>query len=70
MFGAFLCSIIAYWAFRRLCVIKGLALTEGVFGSLITVLTVAVGLMMFKEALSVKQMIGLVVIIVGLFLIQ
>ena len=53
-----------------MCVLKGLAITEGIFGSLITVLTVAIGLLMFRESLSIKQMVGLVVIVVGLFLIQ
>ncbi len=70
MFAAFGGSVAAYWLFRRVCIAKGLAVTEGVFGSLITVLTVAIGLMMFKESLSAKQMAGLGLILVGLFLIQ
>ena len=70
MFAAFGGSVAAYWLFRRVCVAKGLAVTEGVFGSLITVLTVAIGLMIFKESLTTKQMAGLGLILVGLFLIQ
>jgi multidrug transporter EmrE-like cation transporter len=70
MFVAFGGSVAAYWLFRRVCILKGLALTEGVFGSLITVLTVVVGLLIFKESLNPKQMAGLGLILVGLFLIQ
>ena len=70
MFVAFACSIAAYWTFRRLCILKGLAVTEGIFGSLITVLTVGVGILIFREVLTVKQMVGLGLILVGLFLIQ
>ncbi len=70
MFAAFAGSILAYWLFRRVCVMKGLAVTEGVFGSLITVLTVAFGLLVFKESLTTKQMAGLALILAGLFLIQ
>ena len=70
MFGAFAASIAAYWTFRRVCILKGLAVTEGIFGSLITVLTVAIGILLFKELLTPKQMGGLFLILVGLFLIQ
>ena len=70
MYVAFACSIAAYWTFRRLCMLKGLAVTEGIFGSLITVLTVGVGILIFREVLTVKQMVGLGLILVGLFLIQ
>jgi multidrug transporter EmrE-like cation transporter len=70
MFVAYAGAIAAYWMFRRVCLTKGLAVTEGVFGSLITVLTVAVGLMIFKETLTAKQIAGLCLILVGLFLIQ
>lgn len=70
MYVAFAGSVLAYWLFRRTCITKGLAMTEGVFGSLITVLTVAFGLLVFKETLSPKQMAGLGLILAGLFLIQ
>ncbi len=70
MFLACAGSIGAFFLFRRVCMMKGLAVTEGVFGSLITVLTVAIGLWIFKESLTVKQMAGLGIIVVGLFLIQ
>ena len=70
MFGAFACSIAAFWIFRRVCLMKGLAVTEGIFGSLITVLTVLAGLLLFRESLTPKQMAGLGLILVGLFLTQ
>lgn len=70
MFAAFGASVAAYWLFRRVCIAKGLAVTEGVFGSLITVLTVAIGILLFKESLTPKQMGGLGLILIGLFLIQ
>ena len=70
MCAAFACSIAAYWTFRRVCILKGMAVTEGIFGSLITVLTVAIGILIFKESLNYKQMAGLMLILVGLFLIQ
>lgn len=70
MFVAYGASVLAYWTFRRICVTKGLAVTEGIFGSLITVATVLFGLLVLKESLSPKQLAGLGMILAGLFLIQ
>ena len=70
IFLAFAASIAAYWIFKRTCEAKGLAITESIFGSLITVLTVAAGIWMFRESLTAKQFAGLALIIAGLFLVQ
>ena len=70
MFVAYAASVMAYWMFRRICATKGLAVTEGLFGSLITVTTIAVGILVLRESLSPRQLGGLALILVGLFLIQ
>lgn len=70
MFVAFGASVLAYWLFRRTCITKGLAVTEGLFGSLITVATVLFGLLVLKESLNPRQLGGLALILAGLFLIQ
>jgi uncharacterized membrane protein len=70
MWAAYGAAAIAYWTFRRVCLTKGLAMTEGVFGSLITVTTVAIGLLFLQETLNAKQYVGLSLIVLGLILIQ
>ena len=70
MFVAYGASVLAYWVFRKVCMGKGLAVTEGLFGSLITVATVVFGLLVLKESLSPRQMGGLALILAGIFLIQ
>lgn len=70
MYVAYGLAVAAYWVYRQVCLTKGLAVAEGIIGSFITVTTVAVGLFFLRETLTPKQMAGLALIVVGLFLIQ
>jgi len=62
-------SLVAYWCFRRSCVSNGLAMTEGLYGSLITIATVAIALLVFHEVLSPRQMLGAALVALGLLLL-
>ena len=63
LYGAFALSIVAYWLYQRAVVNKGLAIAEGIFGSLITIITIAIGLFIMRETITTKQGFGLALIV-------
>lgn len=59
----------AYWVFRKVADLTGLTRGEATIGSLITLLTVGIGVFVLRESISVKQAIGLVLIGIGILLL-
>ena len=63
-------AIAAFASFRILCKSYGLAVASGVVDALLTIFTILIALIVFKESLNVKQYIGLALLIVGLQLVR
>ena len=63
-------SIAAYFAFRFMCDAYGLAVAAGIIDSLVVFLSLVIAIFIFKEHLTTRQYVGLVVLLVGLYLIR
>jgi len=59
-----------YWMFRNAVRIHGLAVASGVIDSLLTVLTVILALLLFREPVTFRQCCGLTLLLVGLYLVH
>ncbi|MBX7133087.1 MAG: DMT family transporter [Fimbriimonadaceae bacterium] len=64
------CAALGYAFFRKVTVSAGVARGEALIGSLITLFTVAIGVFILRETITLKQAIGLVLIAVGIVLIS
>ena len=62
-FGGFL-------AFRKVCEQYSLARASAVVDGVMTLATVAIALLFFREAITSKQSVGLVLILVGLYMVR
>lgn len=63
-------AIVGFAAFRILCRHYGLAVASGVVDAMLTILTILVALVVFRESLSIRQCIGIAVLLVGLQLVR
>lgn len=63
-------SVAAFFAFRFMCDAYGLAIAAGFVDSLIVFLSVVIAVFIFEEQLATRQYVGLVVLLVGLFLLR
>ncbi len=68
MFPVAVCSVIAFLVFQVVCKSYGLAVTSGIVDSLLTVLSIAAGLLLFRESLTPRQYVGIALLIAGLYL--
>jgi drug/metabolite transporter (DMT)-like permease len=60
----------AFCGFRYVCQQYGLAIASGIVDSTLTILTVLVGIFLFQETLTLRQYLGLGLIISGLVLVR
>ncbi|MCW5941827.1 MAG: hypothetical protein KIS66_06330 [Fimbriimonadaceae bacterium] len=70
MYVGFAASLLAYSLFRQLLVTRGLALSESVFGSLITLGSVLMAIFILKESMTARQAVGIAFIVAGLIIIS
>ena len=70
MYPVYVLACVAFWLFRKLCIGHGLAVSSGIVDSIITIGSIAIGLLVLHEILSLKQYIGLALILVGLILVR
>lgn len=62
-------ACLAFWLFRKACGANGLAISEGLVGSVITIITIAIGILIFRETLTLKQWTGLGLVAAGMLLL-
>jgi drug/metabolite transporter (DMT)-like permease len=63
-------SVGGYFAFRFMCAASGLAIAAGIVDSVIIFLTLGIAVFIFDEQLTIRQYVGLVVLLVGLYLVR
>ncbi len=70
MYPVYFGAAFAFWLFRKVCIEHGLAVSSGVVDSLITLVSIAIGIFFFHESLHTRQYVGLGVLLVGLYLVR
>lgn len=63
-------SVLSFWLFRQVCISNGLAVSSSIVDSLVTVISVLVGVFILQEQLVPRQYIGLGALFAGLYLIR
>lgn len=63
-------GFVAFIGFRYVCKQYGLAIASGIVDSSLTIITILVGIFFFQETLSVRQYLGLAMIVGGILLIR
>ena len=66
----FLAACAGFWGFRYCCQAFGLTVASSVVDTLLTLLTVGYGVFVLQEKLGAVQYAGIVLLLVGLFLVK
>ena len=69
-FVVYALAMASYWMFRNAVRIHGLAVASGVIDSLLTVLTIILALILFREPVTFKQCCGLALLLAGLYMVH